>query len=73
MVREFWQVRGRSNPPTLMSAVVVVAADAFTAVTDADGKARLDYTQNAMTRTLVAPYAVRPVPRLVSGTGVVGQ
>ena len=30
---------------------------------DRDGKARLDYTQNAMVKTLVAPYAVRPVPR----------
>jgi len=25
------------------------------------GRARLDYTQNALNRTLVAPYAVRPV------------
>jgi bifunctional non-homologous end joining protein LigD len=30
---------------------------------DRGGKARLDYTQNAFTRTLVAPYAVRPVRR----------
>ena len=29
---------------------------------DRDGRARLDYTQNAMIKTLVAPYAVRPVP-----------
>jgi bifunctional non-homologous end joining protein LigD len=28
---------------------------------DREGKARLDYTQNAMNKTLVAPYAVRPV------------
>jgi bifunctional non-homologous end joining protein LigD len=27
------------------------------------GKARLDYTQNAVNKTLVAPYAVRPVAR----------
>ena len=27
---------------------------------DRDGKARLDYTQNALNKTLVAPYAVRP-------------
>ena len=27
------------------------------------GKARLDYTQNAPIKTLVAPYAVRPRPR----------
>ena len=26
------------------------------------GRARLDYTQNAVNKTLVAPYAVRPVP-----------
>ena len=26
------------------------------------GKARLDYTQNASIKTLVAPYAVRPAP-----------
>ena len=26
------------------------------------GKARLDYTQNASIKTLVAPYAVRPSP-----------
>jgi bifunctional non-homologous end joining protein LigD len=26
------------------------------------GRARLDYTQNAINKTLVAPYAVRPVP-----------
>jgi bifunctional non-homologous end joining protein LigD len=26
------------------------------------GRARLDYTQNALVKTLVAPYAVRPVP-----------
>jgi bifunctional non-homologous end joining protein LigD len=29
---------------------------------DRGGKARLDYTQNAIIKTLVAPYAVRPVP-----------
>ncbi len=28
---------------------------------DRDGRARLDYTQNSMVKTLVAPYAVRPV------------
>jgi bifunctional non-homologous end joining protein LigD len=27
-----------------------------------DGLARLDYTQNAWNKTLVAPYSVRPVP-----------
>jgi bifunctional non-homologous end joining protein LigD len=27
-----------------------------------DGKARLDYTQNAINKTLVAPYSVRPAP-----------
>ena len=27
-----------------------------------DGKARLDYTQNAVNKTLVAPYSVRPAP-----------
>lgn len=27
-----------------------------------DGRARLDYTQNASNRTLVAPYSVRPAP-----------
>ena len=27
-----------------------------------EGRARLDYTQNAINRTLVAPYAVRPMP-----------
>jgi len=26
------------------------------------GRARLDYTQNSLVKTLVAPYAVRPVP-----------
>jgi bifunctional non-homologous end joining protein LigD len=26
------------------------------------GKARLDYTQNAVNKTLVAPYSVRPAP-----------
>ncbi len=30
------------------------------------GRARLDYTQNTLIKTLVAPYAVRPVP----GAGV---
>jgi bifunctional non-homologous end joining protein LigD len=30
---------------------------------DRGGKARLDYTQNAINKTLVAPYAVRPVPK----------
>ena len=29
---------------------------------DRDGRARLDYTQNSPIKTLVAPYAVRPVP-----------
>ncbi len=29
---------------------------------DREGRARLDYTQNAPNRTLVAPYAVRPAP-----------
>ena len=29
---------------------------------DRGGRARLDYTQNALVKTLVAPYAVRPVP-----------
>ena len=29
---------------------------------DRKGKARLDYTQNASIKTLVAPYAVRPAP-----------
>ena len=29
---------------------------------DRGGKARLDYTQNAAIKTLVAPYAVRPRP-----------
>jgi bifunctional non-homologous end joining protein LigD len=29
---------------------------------DRGGKARLDYTQNTYIKTLVAPYAVRPVP-----------
>ena len=29
---------------------------------DRAGKARLDFTQNAINKTLVAPYAVRPVP-----------
>jgi bifunctional non-homologous end joining protein LigD len=29
---------------------------------DRGGRARLDYTQNALIKTLVAPYAVRPVP-----------
>ncbi len=28
---------------------------------DRGGRARLDYTQNSMIKTLVAPYAVRPV------------
>ena len=27
-----------------------------------DGLARLDYTQNAWNKTLVAPYSIRPVP-----------
>ena len=27
---------------------------------DREGKARLDYTQNAVNRTLVAPYSARP-------------
>ncbi len=31
------------------------------AKTDRGGKARLDFTQNALNKTLVAPYAVRPV------------
>jgi bifunctional non-homologous end joining protein LigD len=31
-------------------------------VSQRKGKARLDYTQNTYIRTLVAPYAVRPVP-----------
>ena len=30
---------------------------------DRGGRARLDYTQNALNKTLVAPYAVRPVAR----------
>jgi bifunctional non-homologous end joining protein LigD len=30
---------------------------------DRSGRARLDYTQNSMVKTLVAPYAVRPVPK----------
>ena len=29
---------------------------------DRAGRARLDYTQNSLIKTLVAPYAVRPVP-----------
>ena len=29
---------------------------------DRGGRARLDYTQNSFIKTLVAPYAVRPVP-----------
>jgi bifunctional non-homologous end joining protein LigD len=29
---------------------------------DREGRARLDYTQNARSRTLVAPYSVRPAP-----------
>ncbi len=32
------------------------------AVANRKGKARLDYTQNTFIKTLVAPYAVRPVP-----------
>ena len=32
------------------------------AKTDRDGKARLDYTQNARNKTLVAPYSIRPAP-----------
>jgi bifunctional non-homologous end joining protein LigD len=32
------------------------------AVADRKGRARLDYTQNASIKTLVAPYAVRPLP-----------
>ena len=31
-------------------------------VTDRDGLARLDYTQNARNKTLVAPYSPRPAP-----------
>jgi bifunctional non-homologous end joining protein LigD len=31
------------------------------AKTSRSGKARLDFTQNAVNKTLVAPYAVRPV------------
>jgi bifunctional non-homologous end joining protein LigD len=31
-------------------------------VAERRGKARLDYTQNAINKTLVAPYAVRPLP-----------
>ena len=31
------------------------------AVADRRGRARLDYTQNASIKTLVAPYAVRPL------------
>jgi bifunctional non-homologous end joining protein LigD len=31
-------------------------------VTDRGGRARLDYTQNAINRTLVAPYSPRPAP-----------
>jgi bifunctional non-homologous end joining protein LigD len=30
---------------------------------DRGGRARLDYTQNSIIKTLVAPYAVRPVPK----------
>ncbi|HEX2142340.1 MAG TPA: ATP-dependent DNA ligase, partial [Candidatus Limnocylindria bacterium] len=29
---------------------------------DRKGRARLDYTQNAVNKTLVAPYSVRPAP-----------
>ena len=29
---------------------------------DRKGKARLDFTQNAVNKTLVAPYSVRPAP-----------
>ena len=29
---------------------------------DRDGRARLDFTQNAINRTLVAPYSARPAP-----------
>ena len=31
-------------------------------VSERKGRARLDYTQNTFIKTLVAPYAVRPVP-----------
>jgi bifunctional non-homologous end joining protein LigD len=31
-------------------------------VRDRGGKARLDYTQNAINKTLVAPYSPRPAP-----------
>src|SRR6185437_10948652 len=31
-------------------------------VSDRSGKARLDYTQNAINKTLVAPYSCRPAP-----------
>lgn len=31
-------------------------------VSERNGKARLDYTQNAVNKTLVAPYSVRPAP-----------
>ncbi|MDP8905753.1 MAG: DNA ligase D [Chloroflexota bacterium] len=34
------------------------------------GRARLDYTQNAVNKTLVAPYAVRPVPNAAVSTPI---
>src|SRR4029077_5228366 len=34
------------------------------------GRARLDYTQNASIKTLVAPYAVRPAPRAPVSTPI---
>jgi bifunctional non-homologous end joining protein LigD len=37
---------------------------------DRGGRARLDYTQNSMIKTLVAPYAVRPVPAAAVSTPI---
>jgi bifunctional non-homologous end joining protein LigD len=37
---------------------------------DREGRARLDYTQNSIIKTLVAPYAVRPVPTAAVSTPI---
>ena len=37
---------------------------------DRGGRARLDYTQNSLIKTLVAPYAVRPVPGAAVSTPI---
>jgi bifunctional non-homologous end joining protein LigD len=73
-VKPIYTYRDTSNWVEALSRAVGAAAPSLVswewAKSSRSGKARLDFTQNAVNKTLVAPYAVRPVANAAVSTPI---